>query len=187
MIKLFQILCTIAALALMCNIASCGTGTGSTTLDTTEAAPPYSISQDTIQTGGYEADNDYAIMYIVVVDTGAQYASLQSAMYTLSQKTGMIVDTMNRYYNKQKDKIVLSENEEDDMYRGEYVPRRFPSTTLSLEYYSIYNDSSTDKNIALVAGLFENAREADSLLRILKPSAPHSFAAMAKVFVGCIH
>lgn len=187
MTKLIQILCTAVALPLMCNFASCGTGTDGTPVATTEAAPPYSVSQDTIQTGGYEADNDYAIMYIVVADTGAQYPPLQSAMYTLSQKTGLIVDTMNRYYNTQKDKIVLSENDEDEMYRGEYVPRRFPSTTLSLEYYSIYNDSSTDKNIALVAGLFENAREADSLLRILKPVAPHSFAAMAKVFVGCIH
>ena len=63
----------------------------------------------------------------MVADTGKDYFKLRNQMFRLNQLLHISIDTMGRYYNKMKDEIVLRENDEDEIYRGEYFPRRFPT------------------------------------------------------------
>ncbi len=131
--------------------------------------------------------SDFAIEYLTVADTGLSYDKLRKEMFDLHKLHGWPIDTMGRYYNTKKNEIVLSDTADDEIYRGEYFERRFPSESLSLEYFRSYSDSSSTKNIALVCGLYESKKSADSLLLILKQNAVHGFVQRAKRYMGCEH
>lgn len=175
------------ALAILC-LCNCNNPAPNNNASYDTLATVVPTAADTLMPDAYDEDmNDYATVYVVVADTGQDYYPLQRAMYRLSSQLSIPIDTMNRYYNAQKNEIVLADDDEDEMYRGEYFPRRFASAVLSLEYYRIYNDTTTDKNIALVAGTYESAKSADSALALLRPLAPHSFGKVARIYVGCMH
>jgi len=93
---------------------SCSSGDVKSTV-TGDSTQTHSIA-DTSSGQGYADTSDFETMYVVIVDTGLDYFPLQRAMYSLSEKVHIPVDTMNRYYDKEKDRIVLNENDEDDMY-----------------------------------------------------------------------
>ncbi|GAA4465937.1 hypothetical protein GCM10023093_19030 [Nemorincola caseinilytica] len=136
----------------------------------------------------YDTDTEYETLYIVVADTAKDYYILQRSMYALHKATGIVVDTMRRHYDEQKNKIVLAEDDEDEMYRGDYYPRRTAGTSLSLEYYSLYdNTGTTEDNIALVAGQYETRASADSLRALIAPHAPKIFVREAQMYTGCMH
>jgi hypothetical protein len=73
------------------------------------------------------------------------------------------------------------------MFRGEYFPRRTESAAISLEYYSLYDTSSSEGNIVLVAGLFYEQPGADSLLTLVRKEVPNAFVKPARMYMGCIH
>jgi hypothetical protein len=129
----------------------------------------------------------FAIEYLTIADTGKNYYKLESEMFDLQRKYGWVIDTMDRYYNAKENKIVLSDTADDEVYRGEYFERRFLSQNMSLEYYRSYSDNSSIKNIALVCGLYETKKSADSLLTILKSNAPGAFVIKARMYMGCEH
>ncbi|MBD1366914.1 hypothetical protein IDJ77_24095 [Mucilaginibacter sp. ZT4R22] len=129
--------------------------------------------------------DQYADYYIVVADTGKNYYALRENMLKLHDTTGIIIDTMNRYYNKKKDLIMVPEDDADDIIAGDYYPRRDPSKTLSLEYLNIYKQDSKRNTIALVTGIYDNKASADSALKLLPGNK--AFAFKGKVYVGCLH
>ncbi len=147
------------------------------------------IVQDTLPpiTEADDSAFNYMVLYITVADTGQDYYLLRTLMFDIQKATTWPIDTLNRYYDRKKHKIVLSEVDDDEMYRGEYFPRRYPSGSQSLEYYSTYSDQSTLTNIALVAGIYETAETADSSLKAIKPYASKAFVRKANVYVGCMH
>jgi hypothetical protein len=138
----------------------------------------------------YDIDSDYATFYILVADTGNDYYILHQEMTGLQQKLNLNIDTMNRYYNAEKG-IILHEDDEDDMYAGEYFPRRFPSTDLSLEYLSAYMpyvpDTGQNKTIALIAGIFQEEKEGTLALQQVKPHLSSATLIKASMYVGCMH
>ncbi len=132
-------------------------------------------------------EDEMATYYIVVADTGADYYLLRTKMFDLHKQLQLDIDTLGRAYNPQSNLIALPENDEDEIYRGEYYPRRYPSKFLSLEYLSWYQDHNERKTIALVAGIYEDNESADSALLKLKKEGPQAFVLKARVYVGCMH
>lgn len=132
-------------------------------------------------------EDEYARYYVVITDTGQFYDPLHAKMNALQSRTKIPVDTMGRLYNRTKNLIALPDNDPDELYAGEYYPRRYPSVNLSLEYLNIYKTQSGEKTIALVAGIFESAKSADSLLAILKKSHPQAFRLKSVLYIGCMH
>jgi hypothetical protein len=147
------------------------------------------IPADTTLTtmNGNNAEEDYVKLYAVIADTGFNYFVLNRSMYSISAALRISVDTMGRHYDPKKKKIVLSDTDEDELYRGEYFPRRFPSSYLSMEYFATYTSDSCGDVMALCAGLFKNEAEADSVLTLIKPAAPKAFKVAAKMYLGCMH
>ncbi|MVO09124.1 hypothetical protein GOQ30_08115 [Flavobacterium sp. TP390] len=125
--------------------------------------------------------------YVVVVDTSLNYAMLHQKMFDVHHKLTIPIDTMGRYYNPTKDLITLPEDDEDELYAGDYFPRRFPSETLSLEYLSIYKNNTNEKTIAVVSGIFEQEKKADSSLKEIQKVFPKTFKLKTEMFVGCLH
>ena len=133
------------------------------------------------------AEDDSETYYLVVIDTSHNYYLLQRKMQVLSKDYNIAIDTMGRYYNEDKDLITLPEDDEDEMYRGQYFPRRYPSPDLSLEYLKFYNISSKEQTIALVSGIYESKHSADSALNKIKVQESKAFVLKADIYIGCMH
>ncbi|MFY9310016.1 MAG: hypothetical protein WAQ28_13300 [Bacteroidia bacterium] len=145
-----------------------------------------SQQKDTVYEGVKETE--YANYYIVIADTGKLYAPLFESMNSLAKSIPLRVDMMEREYNSKKDLISLPENAEDEMYAGDYFPRREPSEYLSLEYLNFYNGTSDEKTIALVAGIYENQVEAVRMCQnLLLKGEKNIFVLRSKVYIGCMH
>ncbi len=132
-------------------------------------------------------DENYATYYIIVADTNSSYYILHSKMFELHRKLKLQIDTIGRIYNPIKDLIMLPEDDEDEIYAGEYFSKRFPTESLSLEYLNYYQEKSREKTIALVTGIYEKRKSADSALTILRKIDKKAFKVKAELFVGCTH
>lgn len=176
-------ICTSAAMLFSCNNSRQETKKTTDTIAVNK--PVAAVDSSAIIDVNDTSDN--ATLYLTVADTGQDYFALRTTMFEINKRTRLKIDTMNRYYNTRKKEIVLSDTDEDEIYRGEYFPRRFPGENLSLEYYSVFDKHSTKKNIALVAGIYETQKSADSMLSKISQLAPHGFTLKAVVYTGCMH
>lgn len=155
----------------------------SVSLTSTDTA--YIPENDTFSTLDY-----FVNKYLVVIDTGSNYWQLEHTMFTLNSKLGLKIDTMNRHYNKASNMVVLADDDEDDIWRGEYYPRRGGEDFLSIEYWQYFDlneNKHTDTTFALVAGMFDNTLNADSMAGIIKPYQPTVFVMKSKIYMGCMH
>ena len=136
-----------------------------------------------------QADTEnYADYYVTIADTGNNYYELDKSMYLLAKSSRLTIDSSNRYYNQKRNEIILREDDEDEIYRGEYYPRRFEELPyLSLEYCDQYQQNSTHKNIALMAAICETKKTADSICSIIKPYSPKAYVIKSKLYIGCMH
>ncbi len=165
-----------------CTVPSEPRSVESDTIGATSVGDTVAVTTDTIP----EAE-PYANYYIVIADTGRDYSPLFEKIKSLSSGLDLKINLMDRSYNKMKDLIALPENFEDEIYAGEYYPRREPSEFLSLEYLNFYNPASNPKTIALVAGIYGNVQDADNALTKLKQKESKGFKMLGRVYVGCMH
>lgn len=152
--------------------------------------PPANTIENNIEADSMEAvdsNPDIETFYVLVADTGMQYAALNTTMYSLAKQTSLVVDTLGRYYNTKKNKIVLHENDSDELYAGEYFPRRFPSTSLSLEYMDSYTPGSKEGMMGIIAGIFEKQADGEAALKTLQGFSQQARLVKADIYVGCIH
>jgi hypothetical protein len=169
-------------------LSSCGE---TTRIDSTVTND--TLSKDTLVATAPPTDtlnpeySDYAVYYMAVADTGTNYYKLDEKMYDLSIMMNFPVDTMGRHYDKKKDNIILSENDEDEIYRGEYYPRRGPDEHLSIEYLSFFDTAANIKTMVLLGGIYETQRSADSMVRLLKKQTPTAYTLKGWLYVGCMH
>ena len=175
-----------AALVFM---GACNDGkTKSTTTTRTD-----SIAKDTltkVSTTVAESDTTaaneyYKTLFVVVIDTSFEYYSLMREMYSLGTSMYYPVDTLGRYYDKKDRGILFIESENGEGGSVEYYPRRDAGSSLSIEYFSCYSNDTSKKKLALVAGLFETKKSADSLCSIFKTHKPHVFVQRASMWAGC--
>ncbi|WP_026904742.1 hypothetical protein [Pedobacter glucosidilyticus] len=134
-----------------------------------------------------ESYNDFETYHIVIIDTSSSYYKLQEVMFSVNKFTRIPIDTLDRYYNNFKKQIVLPENHQDEMYAGSYYPRRYPTVFLSIEYLNFYKKEADSSTFALVAGIHEREKSADSLLSILKKVNKKAFKLKSEVYTGCLH
>lgn len=146
----------------------------------TNVAANNNVTEDT-------TDYNNAIYFVVVADTSADYYLLHKKMLNLNRQLNIPIDTMGRFYNKTKNLIALPDNDEDEIYAGDYFPRRFPSDNLSLEYLDFYQRQAGEKTIALVTGIYETEKSADSVVTVIEKAEKKVFKIKADIYVGCMH
>lgn len=132
-------------------------------------------------------DDNYSTYFVVIADTSADYYYLHKKMFDLNRQLNIPIDTMGRFYNKTKNLIALPDNDEDEIYAGDYFPRRFPSDNLSLEYLNFYQKKAEKKTIALITGIYETEKSSDSALAVLYKIDRKAFKMKADIYVGCMH
>jgi len=149
---------------------------------------------------GTEADeyntpaDEYADYYLVIVNSSRSYKALHEDMFRISNGFHISIDTLGRYYNTETNAIVVPDDDEDEIYRGEYYPRRFESLSLSIENADYYDDTKQIKEprqfpaqMILVAGMYVQKESADSLRNALVKTYPRTFVQKSKIYTGCMH
>lgn len=130
---------------------------------------------------------NYAYYYLVIADSGKSYGVLEKQMHSIHQATKLEIDLMGRSYNAQKDLICLADDDPDEIYRGDYFPRRYPTASMSIEYFDFFSQKSSDKNMILLTGIFETKEEAEKQREHILSAAPRAFIVHTPVYVGCMH
>lgn len=125
-------------------------------------------------------------IHVLIADTSGQYFDLYDNMYALSELTGLEIDTMDRSWNEEKQLLCLANDHEDEIYAGEYYPRRFEHEHLSIEYLWLYTDA-TDETLALVAGIYETAEQAQQAHEVIIEYMPNAHIITTEMYMGCIH
>jgi hypothetical protein len=154
--------------------------------DTLPAETPVAIASGPDMPDSAEFE-EYATFFLAIADTGEDYFALHEKMLSLHSRLGIPIDTLGRSYDPEKNRIALPEDDEDEMYAGDYFPRRFPSEHLSIEYLLIYMPATEPATMALVAGIFQDEAEAAQLTARLKDSVGGAFVLKSEVYVGCMH
>lgn len=151
-----------------------------------EVAASVTATDYTLNDRADSYEGEAATFYIVIADTSGSYNMLREKMLLLHNYSKIPIDTMGRTYIISKDLIALPYDDQDEMYAGDYYPRRFPSKALSLEYLSLYQEKAGEKTIALVAGIYERHYSADSAMSTLSQSEK-AFVVKSDMYIGCIH
>jgi len=135
------------------------------------------------------SEEQYMNVFIVVSDSSKDYFILREKMFQLSKNLAIEIDTMGRGYNKSKNLICLPDNDEDEIYAGDYFPRRYPSETLSLEYLDYYSngDKPTGGTIALVIMITDEKESAEKKLKQIIKYSEGAFILNTKIYMGCMH
>nr|WP_288837038.1 hypothetical protein [uncultured Flavobacterium sp.] len=147
----------------------------------------HSIVLDSVKDGSDLASDEYASYHIVIVDTAKSYNDLLLKMTDLSLRIQVPIDSMGRFFDPVANLIKLPDNDEDEIYAGDYFPRRVPSETLSIEYLNLYKSESGEKTMALVAGVYEDEKRADSAFNSIIKIERTAFKIKSDIYIGCLH
>ena len=134
-------------------------------------------------------EDQYMDAFVLIADTSRNYYDLRSEMFVLSEKLDLQIDTMGRGFDEEQKLIALPHDDEDEIYAGDYLPRRSPSGTLSLEYLRVYTEgnASSDGTIALIAAITPDRAEADQLLAKVRTLAKDAYILPSRIYMGCMH
>ena len=151
-----------------------------------EIENPSGTLQDTENIDSLSSE-EYFTAYVVIADTGHNYYKMKEFMEKLSKESFIKIDTMERAYSKSKDLIALPDNYPDELYAGDYYPRRDTSEFLSLEYLNFYQDGSIEKTIALVTGIYPTELEANVAVTKIQKYTPNVIKLKSQIYMGCLH
>jgi hypothetical protein len=175
-------------IVLLCSCNNTGNNMNNSTTgkDTSDNVQP--TAQPTATPGDTVAENEnYTSYYVTACSVGDNYTLLDREMYALAQKTGLPIDTMEKHYDAKKKMIVYAEDGDDEMYRGEYFPRRFEGLSLSIEQMSAFQKKAPVHSMALIAAICNTRQQADSVLKVVRPYAPKVYVFYTKLYTGCMH
>lgn len=156
-------------------------------------------SKDTIVDGGDDQSGDETQLYhIVCVEEGDNYRSLRETGLKVSKFLGFKFDSLERYYDKRKKRVVLPKDHPDEIYAGEYFFRRYNDDFVSIEMRNAYPDPSLkdDGNsffysdttkMFVFAAMYCEKKEADKLANTLKKQFKNTIVISSNIYMGCMH
>ena len=127
--------------------------------------------------------------WVVIVDTSNNYFDIRAKMFFLHNTLDIDVDTMNRGYDKERKIICLPVDDEDEIYAGEYYPRRYPGESLSIEHLNYYLDKGNiSKNtLALVVAIETDKNKAENTQKKVMKHFKNAFMIHSRIYIGCMH
>jgi hypothetical protein len=155
----------------------------------TAPAPVAVADTTTADTGNIDPEKMVAPYYLVLVDTGHNFNSMKAISSKAASLLHCHFDMMGRIYKPGKG-IVVPDNSESEVDRGEYYPRR-PSEDenfVSIEMSNwFYNKEADESQMVAVAGMYSLQSQADSVASILKSNIPTTTIIKKDIYMGCMH
>ena len=170
------------------------------TLATTIVANSDTLSQDTasIANEDVELSDENQLFYIVSIAEESNYGNLRAIAVKASQFLKFRFDTLERYFNPTKHRIVLPDNHPDDIYAGDYYLRRYDDGFVSIEMRNAYKDTllkgdaevkfySDTTKMFVFAAMYGEKKQADSLVNSLKKQFKTTKIITTYIYMGCMH
>ena len=134
-------------------------------------------------------EEEYINAYVVICDTSQDYYELREKMFLLNKALKIEIDTLGRGYDLSKKQICLPEDDEDEIYSGNFYPRRYPSETLSLEYLNYYVNGfkPNKKTIDIISLITDDKDKAELQIIEIKKYSENAFILNSTIYMGCMH
>jgi hypothetical protein len=134
-------------------------------------------------------DEEMQTAFMVILDSSTDYHALRSSAEKTATDYQLEFDTLEKQYYPDKNLWGVALWSEDEIYRGEYYPRRSDDEKhpLSLEYQQWYDDRSREKNLVLMAGIFSFSLESEEYLNKFREKFPHAYILQKEIYMGCMH
>lgn len=155
-----------------------------------------SINSGSVNENGAEAtpegetkNEDYETAFVIVLDTSDQFYKMYDLAKATSEKFQLEFDTIERTYFPETNIWGVSQSSSDEIYRGQYFPRRKgdEKDKLSLEYMYWYDKKSNDKKLMLVSNVFSFSMDAEQSVAAWRKSFPQAFILQCEMYMGCMH
>ncbi len=133
--------------------------------------------------------SEYTNAYVVIADTSNDYYDLRSKMFELSKNSNLEIDTLDRGFDADENKLCLPKDHEDYIYAGFYYPRRDYSMSISIEYLEYYKSGSLSGNgpYALVCAISGNKEQAKIIRDKIVPIFGKTYIMGSRIYIGCMH
>ena len=134
-------------------------------------------------------NEDYETAFVIVLDTSEQFYKMYDLAKATSEKFQLEFDTIERTYFPETNIWGVSQSSSDEIYRGQYFPRRKgdEKDKLSLEYMYWYDKKSNDKKLMLVSNVFSFSMDAEQSVAAWRKSFPQAFILQCEMYFGCMH
>jgi len=132
--------------------------------------------------------------YIVILFSSEDFHRAEREARRLAESSRTPFSMDDRVYDPKRG-LILSDQAADEMYRGQYLPRRFHGTVsaegeeqgyLSVEKSEAYQGLPPDRYV-VVAGIRETKAQAQKDVRFFRTWAPDAFFVKSRLYLGCIH
>lgn len=144
---------------------------------------------DTMKQSTVADTTESAIYYIVEVAKGYNFDSLKNISANAVSILGSRFEMLDRIYKSGKG-IIVPDNSNDEIYSGEYYPRRpFDGQNfVSIEMANGFNEKEADTlKMVSIAGIYSLKKQADSVVFLLKGKIPTTKAIKRGLYLGCMH
>lgn len=132
-----------------------------------------------------EEENFWSDRYLLILKSTKDF--LEAHSFAIKASKELKKDYISEYKLFMPERgIFFSDTLPDDMYRGEYYPRRYEEDQISLENSSGYKDFEPDY-IIVVAGIFSSKEDAEKALAKARLVYPDAYVKKTNIWMGCIH
>ncbi len=134
-------------------------------------------------------DEEMQTAFMVILDSSSDFNSIRALAEKTANEYQLKFDTIEKQYYPEKNLWGVAVWSEDEIYRGEYYPRRSDDDThpLSLEYQQWYDEKSQEKNLILMAGIFSLSLEAEEYINKFREKFPKAYILQKEIYMGCMH
>lgn len=132
-------------------------------------------------------DDNMKPFHVIIVSIGNNYDSLATIGKKVAKELNVEYKTLDRIYDNKRG-IILPDTSPDEIFAGEYYPRRYEGSFVSVEHRGPYDDKATsDMEMVVIAGIFEQKNDAQQLFKKVKKVYPAAKLVSTKLFIGCLH
>ncbi len=133
--------------------------------------------------------------HVVILSVYKSFDEARADAEKISKAAKVPFSMEGRIYDKKRG-LIYPDNFDDEVFRGQYVARRYHTTVLKggdadREYLSVERSDGYDgfkKGFYIVvAGIRDNAREAQADALRYTAWAPTAYAKKTRIYMGCMH
>lgn len=133
--------------------------------------------------------------YVVILSVYQDFAEAKADAVKIAKASKVPFSMEHRIFDKKRG-LIYPDNFDDEVFRGEYVARRFHTTVLKegaddTPYISVERSDGYDgfkKGFYIVvAGVHDNSAAAQKQLKQFTDWAPTAYAKKTRIYMGCMH
>jgi hypothetical protein len=131
--------------------------------------------------------------WVAILSVYPKFADAKADAEKIARESGRPFSMEGRIFDKKRG-LIYPDNFSDEVFAGQYVSRRFNETLIDEKetpYLSVERSDGYDGfkpgYYIVVAGIFDNAKDAQACVKQFTAWAPTAYAKKTKIYMGCLH